>query len=153
LTADGVAARDGSLVRLPQHAVRLEGDERALVERIRELLAEQPLAPPELPHIERTLGLTRTRLLELIRLLERDEAIVRVAADLYFLRDAIARLIGGMRERFPPGGDVTPAAFRDHFGTSRKYAIPLLEFLDRQGITARIGDVRRMRKPAVPAER
>jgi selenocysteine-specific elongation factor len=45
--------------------------------------------------------------------------------------------------------ELTPAAFRDLLGTSRKYTIPLLEYLDREGITIRVGDVRRLKGQAV----
>jgi selenocysteine-specific elongation factor len=45
--------------------------------------------------------------------------------------------------------DVTPATFRDLFGTSRKYAIPLLEYLDREGVTVRVGDARRLKRRSI----
>ena len=42
---------------------------------------------------------------------------------------------------------MTAAAFRDRYQTSRKYAIPLLEFFDREGLTVRIGEVRKLKRP------
>jgi selenocysteine-specific elongation factor len=42
--------------------------------------------------------------------------------------------------------EITPATFRDLFGTTRKYAIPLLEYLDREGVTIRVGDSRRLKR-------
>ena len=50
-----------------------------------------------------------------------------------------------LREELGLQGDITPAAFRDRFGTTRKYTIPLLEYLDREGVTMRVGDKRRLR--------
>jgi selenocysteine-specific elongation factor len=50
-----------------------------------------------------------------------------------------------LREEFAQG-EITPAAFRDRFGTTRKYTIPLLEYLDREGVTMRVGDRRRLRQ-------
>jgi selenocysteine-specific elongation factor len=50
-----------------------------------------------------------------------------------------------LHEEFSEKGDITPAMFRDRFGTSRKYTIPLLEYFDREGVTVRIGDARRLK--------
>jgi selenocysteine-specific elongation factor len=50
-----------------------------------------------------------------------------------------------LRRHLSERSDITPATFRDLFGTSRKYAIPLLEYLDREGVTVRVGDTRRLK--------
>ena len=50
-------------------------------------------------------------------------------------------------------GEITTAQFRDRHQTSRKYAIPLLEYFDRTGITVRIGEVRRLRNPQTTMEK
>jgi len=42
---------------------------------------------------------------------------------------------------------MTAAAFRDLIGSSRKYTIPLLEYFDREGLTIRIGDIRKLKSP------
>jgi selenocysteine-specific elongation factor len=42
---------------------------------------------------------------------------------------------------------ITPAEFRDQYQTSRKYVIPLLEYFDREGVTVRMGEVRRLKRP------
>jgi selenocysteine-specific elongation factor len=47
-------------------------------------------------------------------------------------------------------GSVTAAEFRDRYKTSRKYAIPLLEYFDREGLTIRMGEVRRLKRPPRP---
>jgi selenocysteine-specific elongation factor len=56
-------------------------------------------------------------------------------------------MIRTLREQVSVGSEITPAMFRDRFNTSRKYTIPLLEYLDREGVTVRIGDVRRLKAP------
>jgi selenocysteine-specific elongation factor len=50
-----------------------------------------------------------------------------------------------LRRHLPPAGDITPTLFRSLFGTTRKYTIPLLEYLDRVGVTIRRGEMRRLR--------
>jgi Elongation factor SelB, winged helix len=77
--------------------------------------------------------------------------VVRVAPDLYFLAEALAGVKSAIRDCLLKQNELTPARFRDLFGTSRKYTIPLLEYLDREGITIRVGDVRRLKGQAVRA--
>ena len=69
-----------------------------------------------------------------------------VTADLYFRGDVIDRLRDDLARQLSTAGSITAAEFRDRYQTSRKYAIPLLEYFDREGLTVRVGDVRRLRK-------
>ena len=146
LEARKTIVREGNLLRLPTHVVRLADGEQALVETITALLRKQPLMPPDLKQIEADSGVGRVKLLEVLRVMEREASIVRVAPDLYFLRDAIESMKATLAQHLSHKGDVTPAMFRDLFGTSRKYAIPLLEYLDREGVTVRAGDARRLKR-------
>jgi selenocysteine-specific elongation factor len=143
--ADGIVIREGSLLRLPEHKVRLSSDQEALVDRIRSLLARDPAAPPSPAEMEAATGVPRTRLLDVLRVMERQHLVVRVAVDLYFLPDYVAGTVTLLRQRWRPGEEITPAAFRDAIGTSRKYAIPLLEHFDRTGVTERTATVRRLK--------
>jgi selenocysteine-specific elongation factor len=138
-------ARDGSLLRLPGHTVRLRDDEQQLAERVRTLLGHTPLAPPDLKEVEREVGVARAKLTEVIRVMEREHSIVRVSGDLYFLAEGIDTVKTGLYKHLTEKNDITPAAFRELFGTSRKYTIPLLEYFDREGITVRVGDARRLK--------
>jgi selenocysteine-specific elongation factor len=144
LELENVVTRDGSLLRLPHHTVTLRDDEKRLAERIKILLAVTPLAPPDLPQLEKELNTPRAKLTEVLRVLERERSIVRVGVDLYFLVETLEGIRHALGEFFGKGG-ITPAMFRDRFGTSRKYAIPLLEYLDKEGVTVRVGDVRRLK--------
>jgi selenocysteine-specific elongation factor len=145
LEVEATVVRDGSLLRLPQHTVTLRDDEARLVERIKAWLGASPLAPPDIQQLERDAGTGRPKLIEVLRILERDRSIVRVGTDLYFLRETMDMVKRALREEFAQG-EITPAAFRDRFGTTRKYTIPLLEYLDREGVTMRVGDRRRLRQ-------
>jgi selenocysteine-specific elongation factor len=145
LEADGAIVREGSMLRLAGHSVRLGDHERALADRIRSLLTANPVAPPDVPGLERALGVSRSRLGEMMRILERERSVVRVSADLYFTADCIEQLARTLREQWRDR-EITPAAFRDVVGTTRKYAIPLLEYFDRRGVTVRRGEGRRLRQ-------
>ena len=120
------------------------------MDKITKILGEQPLAPPDLKEIEKQAGVTRSRLNEVIRLLERDGSVVRVTSDMYFLSSAIDQLRTLLRKFLAEKGEMPAAAFRDLIGSSRKYTIPLLEYFDRDGLTIRVGDVRRL-KSQIPS--
>jgi selenocysteine-specific elongation factor len=68
--------------------------------------------------------------------------IVLVQADVIFSRGVYDEMIAGVLRLIEKNGDIDAKVVRDHFGTSRKYAIGLLEHLDNIGITKRVGDVR-----------
>jgi selenocysteine-specific elongation factor len=139
-------AREGSLLRLPSHSVRLKDDERGLADRIAGLLARTPLAPPDLKQLQAGSGVARDKLEEVLRVMERTQSVVRVSPELYFLRSAVDDAKAMLRQHLSESSDVTPAIVRDLFGTSRKYAVPLLEFLDREGVTMKVGTGRRLRR-------
>jgi selenocysteine-specific elongation factor len=145
LEAEKAIARDGSLLRLPDHKIRLQDEEKSLVDSIKTLLGTSPFTPPDLKEVEQEIGIERARLNEVIRVMEREGSVVRVAPELYFLADGLDRLKVALCKHLSEKGDISPADFRDLFGTSRKYTIPLLEYFDRKGITIRVGDVRRLK--------
>jgi selenocysteine-specific elongation factor len=148
LERDQAIARDGSALRLPSHAVQVAGRDRVVSDRILAALNAAPLAPPDLKALGDTLSMDKNRLLPILRALEKQQEIVAVASDLYFAADVVKRLRDDLTRDLAGGATLTAAAFRDKYGTSRKYAIPLLEYFDRQGVTVRMGEVRRLRSAA-----
>jgi len=151
LEAEKIIVRESNRLRLPGHTITLRDDEQQMADRISALLRASPLSPPSLSQLEHETGTSRATLIRFMRLLERARSVVRVSDDLYFLKDSIDSMIGTLRSEWSAGREITPAMFRDRFNTSRKYTIPLLEYLDREGVTARVGDVRRLKNvgPAV----
>jgi selenocysteine-specific elongation factor len=137
--------RDGNFLRLPKHEVRLQGAEHSLAQKIKVFLAKSPVSPPDLKQIEAETRIAGPKLREVIRVMELEKSIIRVAPDMYFLTDSLETIKRRMREHFSKEAQITPASFRDLLGTSRKYTIPLLEYFDRQGVTVRAGDVRRLK--------
>jgi selenocysteine-specific elongation factor len=140
-------AKEENLLRLASHRVQLGGQEKTLMDKIKKILGEQPLAPPDLKEIEKQAAVPRNRLNEVIRLLEREGAVIRVTTDMYFLASSIEQLRATLRKFLSEKGEMTAASFRDLIGSSRKYTIPLLEYFDRDGLTIRIGDIRKLKSP------
>ena len=91
------------------------------------------------------MGIGRGKLTEVVRLMERQGNLVRVATDLYFLRESVDRVKAVLYKYFSEHEEISAATFRDLLGSSRKYTIALLEHFDREGVTIRIGDARRLK--------
>jgi selenocysteine-specific elongation factor len=80
---------------------------------------------------------------KILQILLRENVLVKVADDFVFHRGAIASLRDMVAKyRKEHGERLTMVAFKDLAGISRKYAIPLLEYLDREHVTRRLGDER-----------
>ena len=144
---DNALVREGNLLRLPAHRVQVTGADKTLVDLMAAALAAAPLAPPDVKQLSDDLKVDRLKLLPLLRAMEKQRQVVAVTPDLYFAADVIDRLRADLVRDLSGGGTLATAAFRDRYKTTRKYAIPLLEYFDRQGVTVRIGEVRRLKHP------
>jgi selenocysteine-specific elongation factor len=71
--------------------------------------------------------------------------VIRVTADLYYLSSTIDQVRAILKKYLSDKAEISAASFRDLINSSRKYTIPLLEYFDREGVTLRIGDVRRLK--------
>ena len=81
---------------------------------------------------------------ELIRAVCADGRLVRISPDIVITPGLVARAEALLREAGAPPG-ITVSSFREALGTSRKYALPILEYFDARGLTRRQGDVRILR--------
>jgi selenocysteine-specific elongation factor len=138
LASAGALVREGTIVRLPDHKVTTEGREDAgqLVEAVRE---GEP-TPPSVPDL-----VARGYGLELIRATCQGGRLVRVSPDIVVTPEFLAKAEEIVRAHGEPPG-ITVSRFREALGTSRKYALPILEYFDGRGVTRRQGDVRIARR-------
>jgi selenocysteine-specific elongation factor len=132
---------EGPGVRLPGHAVQLDPEQGAARDRFLTTLAADPFAPPRLAAAAAQAGAPP----ELVRELEAAGAIVRLAPDLAMVPSALDQAAERLRAAYAAEGPLTAARAKEVLGTTRKFALPLLEELDRRGITRRRGDVRDVR--------
>jgi selenocysteine-specific elongation factor len=149
LEDERVLVREGNLLRLPDHRIEVPEGDRMLVEQILVRLNRTPLAPPDARQLAEELSIERQRLTELLRAMERQRSIVRVTPDLYFLTEIVNRVREEVVRELTATGQITAAEFRDRYQTTRKYAIPILEYFDREGVTVRIGEVRRLKRQRI----
>jgi selenocysteine-specific elongation factor len=146
LVAAGDLARAERFVHLPSHRVALSAASRASAEVIERLLDEGGMTPPDLRQLAQAAGTSSAELLEVLRVLEQERRVVRIAPDLFYARRPADEALGRLTAHCRTHGEVTAAAFRDLIGASRKFAIAFLDWTDRTGLTLRIGDVRRLRR-------
>ncbi|MCC6613565.1 MAG: selenocysteine-specific translation elongation factor [Anaerolineae bacterium] len=130
-----IVAQD-SLLLLADHQVNFTNAQLSQIERLRAAFDSAPFTPPSFDEAAQIVG--EDVLLALIELGD----VVRVQVDVIFARAAFEELVAGVLALIDEAGSVTAAMVRDAFGTSRKYAIGLLEHLDAQAITKRVGDAR-----------
>jgi selenocysteine-specific elongation factor len=131
---------EGDLVRSAAHRLSLKEDERAAMQAIELAFAEGGLAAPPAEEVLAKCGVEGMRARALMQILFRQKRLVRVSDELVFHSTALDRLRGAVWAR--RGQRFTVGDFKEWTGVSRKYAIPLLEFLDRERVTRREGDRR-----------
>jgi selenocysteine-specific elongation factor len=133
---------DGDLVHLPGRGVVMK-DEEARSKKIIEIaFASAGLKVPALKDVLGGLKVDKTRAQKIVTLLLRDKILIKISEDLVFHRVALDDLRRRMAEEKEKSPRIDVARFKDLTGVTRKYAIPLLEYLDREHVTKRVGDER-----------
>ena len=145
--AAGDIVAEGSFLRLPTHIVRMSEADEALYSRILpELSGEARFRPPRVRDMATAWDIPETDVRRVLRMAARQGRVDQIRHDHYFLRATTAEMVGIIAEvqAEAPDGWVTAAAFRDRVQNGRKVAIEILDFYDRQGVTLRRGDLRRI---------
>ena len=135
LNEAGVTVEDGSTVRLPDHSPSLgDAQQKSVAEYLRQLDSD-PFSPA-----------TDIRLdPEVINLLHVEGQVVKVSESVVFSTPAYQEMVDRISAHLAENGEITVADVRDLLGTSRKFALALMDHLDHVRITRRVGDVRVLR--------
>ena len=140
------AAREGALVeseglvRLPDHAVRFQPEQQAAVDRLLLQFSRSPTTTPSYKEAVAAVG--EDVLLALIE----TGRLVRLSPEVLLLAETYRELVAWVKDTIGRHGSVNVGQVRDAFDTSRKYALALLEHLDDQRVTKRVGDERVLRQ-------
>ncbi len=133
-------AVEGENVRLASHKLVLKQDEEQARAAIERAFEQAGLAVPAVPDVLAKSGVEAARARSLLQILLREKRLVRVSDDLVFHHAAMQKLRTLLAAH--KGARFNVGTFKDWTGISRKYAIPLLEYLDRERVTRREGDER-----------
>jgi selenocysteine-specific elongation factor len=141
LVKEGVLVDRGGELALPDHRVEIDAGGGGPAGRLLELLGRRPFAPPSLPEAMREAGASA----EVVRALGQRGELVRFSDDVAFTKAAFEAALALVRETVAREGSVTVASLRDRMGASRRPVLALLEYLDAQRVTRRLGDSRVLR--------
>jgi selenocysteine-specific elongation factor len=122
--------------------VTLSADQERMRALISRRFEELGLQVSSADQVSDSLGLDRLKARNIVQLMLKENALVKISEEMFVSRTTLEKLIGQLKELKSRNPKLGVAEFKDLTGVSRKYAIPLLEYLDRQRVTRRIGDER-----------
>ena len=142
LQAAGKIVLDNELIRLAAFRIQMQAEEQEAHDKLLAAFQKAGLQVPALKEFLPMLPIDTARSRRILSALLRSGVLVRVSNELVFHQDAIRQL----REQVTAlrGQSISVPDFKTMSGVSRKYAIPLLEHFDKQKITARVGNMRRV---------
>jgi len=135
-----IIAVEGPLVRLPEHEVRFTRQQQKRVNDLLSTFANSPHSPPTVKDAQNHVGEDVLKAMVDLGLL------IQVSPEVVFRSEDYRTMVGEISDLLKNQGLISVAEVRDHFNTSRRYVLALLEHLDDVGITFREGDVRRLKR-------
>ncbi len=132
----------GETVRLAGREIQLTPAEAAAKEQISAAFEKAGLAVPSAQEVIAALAIDRGRAAKLVQILLKENTLTKVTEDLIFHRSALGRLRELLAKRKAQNNRINVTTFKELTGLTRKYAIPLLEYMDRERVTRREGDDR-----------
>ena len=135
LREQAVVDEDGALVRLPGYEPTLSEEQNDQVTAYIKTLESEPFSPPtDAPPDD-----------EVLNLLDEQGKVVRASETVVYSAEAYERMVEIISEYIRENGEISVANVRDVLGTSRKYALALMDYMDHKRITRRVGDTRVLR--------
>jgi selenocysteine-specific elongation factor len=137
---------EGDTLRLPDHVVSLASDQSGLRTLMETAYIQAGFMPPTTKAFLEENGLTAKDVAQMYRLLMEEGVLIKVSEEFYYAKTAMDEIVARVRGFFESNQEMGPQDFRDLTELTRKFAIPVLEYLDKEKITMRIGDKRQIRK-------
>ncbi|MDH7485153.1 MAG: selenocysteine-specific translation elongation factor [Anaerolineae bacterium] len=137
--AEGLIAETEGAVRMAEHAVRFTPEQQREADALLARFRAQPYAPPTVAEATASVGP------EVLQALIESNTLTRISEEVLFLTETYEKMVARIMAHLQSEGSITVAQVRDMFGTSRKYALPLMEHLDERRLTRRVGDQRVLR--------
>jgi selenocysteine-specific elongation factor len=150
LARQGEIIQEKDMVRLSSHQIALVGKQDEVREKIESIYREAGLQPPFFREVAHSLGVPDREARQILSWMLEQGLLVKVKEDMYFHSGAVDELKRRLLDLFEEQQEISTPQFKELTKTSRKYTIPLLEFLDATRFTIRVGDVRRLRQKKQP---
>ncbi len=142
LQETGILEVAGEKVRLQTHQIELTSVEQAIYDRVVSEMRSRLYDPPTIQEMESYFPGKDRIVKTILHLLEQDGEVVLIAPELYVSQAMVQEGKKGIAALSSEYDGFSVAQFRDALSTSRKFAVALLEYFDRQKLTKRVGDVR-----------
>jgi selenocysteine-specific elongation factor len=134
---------DKDLLRLSSFKVSLSEVDKGIETKILNMLEQAGFQPPLKDELLAVLKMQPRQLDDILKLMTKQGSLVRINETMYVTKNSYDKIINLLKDCFGKKKEMTVAEFRDILNTSRKYALPILEYLDTKRITMRVGDVRK----------
>ena len=139
LIQDGSLREDGPLIMQPGHEIQFSSQQEKSIELLLQQFSTSPYSPPSTKDTKSAVGDDVFQaMVDLV-------VLVPVSAEVVFRKADYDQMVAEIKGLISKNGPVSAAQVRDHFNTSRRYVLALLEHLDEIGATVRQGDVRRLK--------
>ncbi len=133
---------------LPEHQETFSDDEQKMLQSVESLFKARPFNPPKHEEVVEQTGADSERIQKILKILIEQEQLVWVENDLLFHREAVERARQILTSYINKEGGLESVKFKYLLDTTRKFAIPLLDYFDRIGVTRRVGYTRYLRTSA-----
>jgi len=137
-------AVEKDLIRMKDFKIALSGSEETHRAKIIGILEKGGFLPPAKAEMAEILKIDQKQFSDILNILTKEKSIVRINETLYLSAASYENMISLLKTFFSQKAEITVAEFRDLLKTSRKYALPFLEYLDSTRVTLRTGDVRKL---------
>ena len=137
---------NGDVVHLKEFKVELSGADEKTKTKILDMIKKGIYKPPFKEEVAKELSKSTKEIGDILKILSTKKKLARINDSVYLERDLADKLIVKVKAFFDTKEEMTVGEFRDLLDTSRKYALPYLEYLDSMKITIRVGEVRKLVK-------
>ncbi|GBE40549.1 selenocysteine-specific elongation factor [bacterium BMS3Bbin09] len=134
------------ILKLNSFSISLSADKKTLKEDILKILEKAGFQPPSRDELAKSVSIKPHEATELLKIMAAEKTLVRINDSLYISMNNHKKMMDHLSDFFSGSPEMAVAEFRDMLGTSRKFAIPFLEYLDSNKITLRVGEVRKFLK-------
>jgi selenocysteine-specific elongation factor len=135
--------QEKELLRLESFRIALTEGNAQVKEKILSILEKAEFQPPSKDELAQSMSIDKNEAGALLKIMASDNSLVRINDSLYISHSNHSAMMDRLTNFFSEKKEMTVGDFRDVLGTSRKYAIPFLEYLDSSKITLRVGEIRK----------
>jgi selenocysteine-specific elongation factor len=139
-------AFSGEFISVAGKQASLPAEDQRAMDQLEDMLKEGGVQPPSIKELLPKVTRDEKRARNILFLLQQRNVAAKIAEDFFMHREHLERIRQTLSEHFRPGSRFNVGQFKDLLGITRKHAIPLLEYFDRQRVTKRVGDLREVLK-------